>query len=294
MVSPGDVLTYEVTITSDATVDLDGVTIVDDLAAVLDDATFVAGSAQLATGTGAPASIADPVGDELTAGPFTLPAGGTATVTYRVTVADDAWSRTLTNSVTGTAGEPGDPIEPEPCSDECTTTQVTPTPVQIQKVGEASTGSVVPMDGSEWVIWDAATGGTAVVDPVPAAESGGSIVTGLFHDDSLPAGSYWLEETRALDGFALLSERVPFTIAADGSVTLGPNVSSNVTLIEVDGVATIRVEDVPVLDLPEAGGPGRTVLYAAGLILLISGVVAGVLILARQRRSAAQQREPRA
>ncbi|MCW3494666.1 DUF6923 family protein [Microbacterium sp. SSM24] len=294
MVDPGDVLTYTVTITSDATVDIDGVTIVDDLTAVLDDAAFVAGSATLTVGAGSPVVVPEPVGGELTAGPFTLPAGATATVTYRITVADDAWSRTLTNTVTGTAGEPGDPIEPEPCTDECTTAQVTPTPVQIQKVGEASTGAVVPMDGSAWAIWDAATGGTALVGSVPSAISGGSAVTGLFRDVSLPAGSYWLEETRALDGFALLSHRVPFTIGADGAVSLGADVSANVTLVQLDGVTTIRVKDVPALDLPEAGGPGRAGLYALGLILLLSGVASGVLILARQRRSADAAREPRA
>uniref|UniRef100_UPI001CBC6528 prealbumin-like fold domain-containing protein n=1 Tax=Microbacterium sp. OVT16B TaxID=2862682 RepID=UPI001CBC6528 len=146
--------------------------------------------------------------------------------------------------------------------------------------------AVVPMDGSSWAIFSAATGGTAVVDPVPAAVSGGSPVTGLFRDVTLTAGTYWLEETRALDGFALLAGRVPFTVAADGTITLDAGVSSNVQLVDVDGIRTIRVEDVPALDLPDAGGPGDSWIYLIGLTLLLAGTTAGFVRSKRQRRAA--------
>jgi hypothetical protein len=244
-------------------------------------------------GAGAPLVQPDPVGGHLTTGLFTIPAATTAQLTYRVVVAEDAWSRSLTNTVTGSAGKPGQLTPPQPCPTACRTTQVTPTPVQLQKVGESSTGEVVPMDGSEWAIWDAATGGTAVVDPVPTAMSGGMPVTGLFRDVTLTAGTYWLEETRALDGFALLPQRVPFVIAADGSVALGAGASSNVGLVDVDGIRTIRVEDVPVLDLPDAGGPGTTWMYALGLTLLVLGSASGALTVARRRRATVIADAPR-
>ncbi len=172
-VEPGDVLTYAVAITSEATVDLDGVTVSDDLSAVLDDAAFVSGSAQVSIDGGTAVAVSDPVGDELIIGPFTLPVGAVAIVTYRVTVDDDALSRTLTNTVTGTAGTPDDPIAPEPCGDACTTTQVTPAIVQVLKVGEDASGTVVAMDGSVWAVYDAVDATVAVIDPLPAAEDGG-------------------------------------------------------------------------------------------------------------------------
>ncbi|MFF5624850.1 hypothetical protein ACFY5A_05755 [Microbacterium sp. NPDC012755] len=286
VVDPGSEISYTVTAVSAATVDITGVALSDDLADVLDDATFVPGSGQLVIGGGAPVAVADPAGTVLTAGPFTLPVGATATLTYRVTVAADAWSSTLRNVVTGNAGAPGQPTPPQPCGAACTTSQVTPTPVQVQKVGEASTGVVVPMDGSSWAIFSVASGGTAVVDSVPAAVSGGSPVTGLFRDVTLTAGTYWLEETRALDGFALLAGRVPFTVAADGTITLGAGVSSNVQLVDVDGIRTIRVEDVPALDLPDAGGPGTAWIYLIGLTLLLAGTTAGFVRSKRLRRAA--------
>ncbi|WP_431075339.1 DUF7507 domain-containing protein [Microbacterium phyllosphaerae] len=286
VVTPGDRVTYSVTVTSDATVDIAGVTVTDDLSEVVDDATFASGSAQLVIDGGAASAVADPLGSILTAGPFTLPVGATATLTYAVVVDEDAWSATLTNIVTGTAGTPGSPIAPEPCDDACTTSQITPTPVQIQKVGEASNGDVVPMDGSQWAIFSAAVGGTPVVDAVPAAESAGAPVTGLFRDVTLTAGSYWLEETRALDGFALLAERVPFTVSGDGTITLGAPASTNAQLVDVDGIRTIRIEDLPALDLPEAGGPGTVWIHLIGLVLLLSGTAAGVALLRRRHRAA--------
>ena len=284
-VQPGDVITYRITATNTSAVPVSGTVLTDDLSDVLDDATFVAGSAQLVIAGGPPLVGPDPVGAQLTTASFTLPASSSAVLTYRVTVAADAWSATLRNVVSGAAGVPGLPTPPQPCGAACTTSQVTPTPVQIQKVGEASTGDVVPMDGSSWAIFSAATGGTALVDPVPAAQSGGAPVTGLFRDVTLTAGTYWLEETRALDGFALLAQRVPFTVAADGTITLGAGGSSNVELVDVDGILTIRVEDVPALDLPDAGGPGTAWIYLLGIALLLAGTTAGTLNHARRRRA---------
>lgn len=284
-VEPGDVLTYSVAITSDATVDLDGVTISDDLSAVLDDATFVAGSAQMSIDGGAPIAVSDPVGDDLIVGPFTLPIGAVAIVAYQVTVDDKAWSRTLTNSVTGTAGTPDDPIDPEPCTDACTTTQVTPAIVQVLKVGEDAGGAVVPMDGSAWAVYDAVDATVAVIDPLPAAEDGGGPVTGLFRGTTLQAGTYWLEETSALPGFELLAERVEFSVAPDGTVTLAAGASANVSLVDLDGIATIRVEDVPTLALPDAGGPGGTPFLTVGTTLLALGLLAAALLLVRSRRA---------
>jgi hypothetical protein len=282
-VAPGDVLTYEIVITSGATVDLDGVTISDDLSAVLDDAAFVSGSAQASIDGGAAVAVSDPIGDALIIGPFSLPVGAVATVTYQVTVDDDAWSRELTNTVTGTAGTPEDPIAPEPCGDACTTTQVTPAIVQVLKVGEDANGTVVPMDGSAWAVYDAVDATVAMIDPLPAAEDDGQDVTGLFRGTTLPTGTYWLEETAALPGFELLAERVEFSIAADGTVALTAGASSNVSLVDLDGVATIRVEDVPTLDLPEAGGPGGAPFLTVGTTLLALGAFAAVHLFVRRR-----------
>src|SRR5699024_9857313 len=102
---------------------------------------------------------------DLVVGPFTLPAARTvdgatvpttAVLTYKVTIADDAWSTTLRNVVTG-AGDDGDvthPMPPETCTPDapCTTQQRTPVLVQVEKRGEDNTGTSVPMSGSGWAL----------------------------------------------------------------------------------------------------------------------------------------------
>ncbi|PWD50969.1 hypothetical protein C8046_10205 [Serinibacter arcticus] len=275
-VQPGEVLTYRVTATNASANPVTGVMLVDDLSGVLDDATFVAGSAQLVVGAQAPIAVATPVGATLTSPVFTLPAGTTAVLSYRVTVDADAWSAELRNVVVGhgdyppatcaPAGGTSRLVAPSAASfapfavgDECTTTNVTPSPLQILKVGENAAGAVVPMDGSAWSIWTAATGGTAVLATVPGATAGypAAPVPGLFRTTMLAPGTYWLEESRALAGFQLLPQRVAFTVTATGSITLGAGGSTNITVVTdapgYPGVPTIRVEDVPRMALPEAG-----------------------------------------
>ncbi len=111
-------------------------------------------------------------------------------------------------------------------------------------------------------------------------------MTGLFRGTTLHVGTYWLEETAALPGFELLAERVEFSIAADGTVALAAGASPNVSLVDLDGVAPIRVEDVPTLDLPEAGGPGGAPFLTVGTTLLALGLLAAALLLVRRRPAA--------
>jgi len=160
--------------------------------------------------------------------------------------------------------------------------------LQVLKVGEDSTGTVVPMDGSAWAVYTQETGGNAVVASIaPAVDGGGASITGLFRDTLAP-GTYWLEETKALPGFELLAGRVPFTVAPDGAVALGATASANVTVVDIDGVRTIRVEDVPKLELPDAGGFGTLPIYLAGALLL--AVAAAIATASAVRRHKASQR----
>lgn len=162
-----------------------------------------------------------------------------------------------------------------------------PCALQVQKVGEpASGGAAVPMGGSEWKLYGAASGG----DPLQYQFS--SIATGLFQAINLLPGTYWIEETKALDGFELLAQRVQVTISPNGTLTLPAGTPGNVTLVNVNGTVTLQVEDVPKFDLPDAGGTGTVPLYLAGMVLVGAAVTIGVfrmqpqLIPRRNRRSA--------
>lgn len=280
-VTPGQTINYAVTATSLSGI-ITGVTLNDNLADVLDDATYVPGSATLTIGTGTPVAVADPIAPSttLTTAAFTLPAGQTATLHYSVTVKTSAWNATLVNTVTGSGSTP-----PQTCAasgssgpgTDCTTTHVTPAKVLIEKVGESSEGEWVRMAGSSWTIYTDNGGvpGAALVSPTAVAVAG---ETGLFQLEGIKPGIYWLEETTAPEGFNLLAEPVQFTVAANGAVTVGQGSGTDVVTSsdnDGDGIFLITVRDVPALQMPESGGIGWWPFTAAGSLLLLTALGLG-------------------
>ncbi|GAA3270261.1 SpaA isopeptide-forming pilin-related protein [Paenarthrobacter aurescens] len=277
-VKPGDTITYSVTATSNRG-QITNVVLTDNLADVLDQATFVPGSAVLTIGTAAPVAVANPVAPSttLTTQPFTLPAGQTAVLSYKVTVKADAWSAQLVNVVTG-AGS----VAPVRCANsttplapECSTTHLTPAKILIEKLGESSGEEWVPMAGSTWAVHNDAAGTPGAVNtsftvaPIPSQ-------TGQFQLEGIQPGVYWLEETTAPDGFNLLAEAVQFTVAANGAVTLGQGSGGGVvTTSDADGngIFLVTVRDVPALKMPESGGVGWWPFAAAGTSLLLVALV---------------------
>ncbi|MFW8745242.1 prealbumin-like fold domain-containing protein, partial [Mesorhizobium japonicum] len=279
LVAPGSTITYQVDYVSSAAIAMAGVTSADDLTGVLDDATFVANSAQLVVNGAAAVPVSDPSASVLTVPAFSLPAGKSAVLTYQVTVNANRWGAVLSRTVTATSTtEP-----PLSCGAACSTSEQTAVPLQVQKVGEDSSANVVPMTGSQWAVYSSANATTPVVGPIPAGSD-----VGLFRSTALPAGTYWLEESTSLSGFSLLAQRVQFTLNPDLSITLVSS-PSNVTVTTVNGSATIRVMDVPRMALPQAGGPGTLIFYLAGFALLAVAVVA-VVVAALVRRLRSSER----
>jgi uncharacterized repeat protein (TIGR01451 family) len=298
-VTPGQTIVYTVTASSISGT-ITGVVLKDNLAEVLDDATFVPGSASLVIGTGAPVAVADPVPPStvLSTAAFTLPAGQTATLKYSVLVKAGAWNEQLVNVVTGTATT----TAPQTCAPgsgapgpDCTTTHHTPGKVLIEKIGESSSGTWVPMAGSTWVVHvdNAGTPGAVLASPAVTAVAG---QTGRFQLEGIQPGTYWLEETTAPDGFSLLAEPVQFTIAATGAVTLGQGSQGHgsqgqgagagvVTSTDADGdgIFLLTVRDVPALELPESGGIGWWPFTTTGSVLL-AGALALTMAANRRRQ----------
>ncbi|OJX65744.1 MAG: hypothetical protein BGO95_04705 [Micrococcales bacterium 73-13] len=137
----------------------------------------------------------------------------------------------------------------------------------ILKRGETDEATWIPMDGSEWAIY-ADAGLTAEVTDHPIEPTG----TGEFRVDGLPDGDYWLVETKALSGFALLAEPIAFTVSSAGAITIVGGDSGNVHVAIVGGAWRITVDDVPAFVLPEAGGPGSTPFLLGGGVLLLAAL----------------------
>lgn len=148
-----------------------------------------------------------------------------------------------------------------------------PCQLQVQKVGEPNTGGApVPMDGSQWMLYDSPTGGSALPYQFSGAGS-----TGLFRAINLLPGTYWLQETKALDGFELLAQRVGVTISANGTLSLASGTPSNISIVTVGGTTTVRVRDIPKFDLPDAGGTGTLPVYLAGIALVGTAAIIAIL-----------------
>jgi uncharacterized repeat protein (TIGR01451 family) len=291
VVQGGDVITYTVKATGVSGLSSNAV-LTDNLTNVLDDATFVSGSATLTVGGAAPVAVPDPAapGNILTTGKFNLAPGVLAVLQYQVTVKAGVWNKQLINVVTGSGDTAPTTcaVGVTPVAAVCTTTHLTPAKVLIAKIGESGKAVWVPMDGSSWAVFNDNAGqegtaytGSGVTAVVPAA-------TGQFQLQNIPVGTYWLTETAAPAGFNLLAEPVQFTIAANGAVTIGKGAGGGVVTsadTDGDGIFTITVRDVPALKMPASGGTGTAPFMAGGSVLLLAAGALFVTAQYRRRRS---------
>lgn len=99
--------------------------------------------------------------------------------------------------------------------------------------------------------------------------------TGRFKLDGLDAGTYYLKEIEAPNGYNKLNEAIVVTIDHDGNI--------NSTADNVAGVSEVGVANNTGTELPTTGGIGTTIFYIVGGILVVGAVV---LLIARRRMSA--------
>lgn len=135
------------------------------------------------------------------------------------------------------------------------------------------------LNGAEFKLYDAEKGGN-VIKVVPV--SGGyrvangdednatdtiTVTNGKVHIYGLNKTTYWLEETKAPDGYNMLTSRAPVNLTSGSNNT---SLTSN-TWSEADhGVA---VENNAGAILPGTGGMGTTLFYVIGGGLMIAAVV---------------------
>ena len=150
------------------------------------------------------------------------------------------------------------------------------------------------LDGAEFELYDAQTGGDkiALVDEgngvyrvatdkeiaeegftsaVIVAKDGQATVNGLDADTT-----YYLEETKAPDGYNKLAERVEVAI---GEENLSTTIDSD---IWEEGDGGVQITNISGALLPSTGGMGTTLFYVGGGILMAG---AAVLLVIRKSRS---------
>lgn len=135
--------------------------------------------------------------------------------------------------------------------------------------------------GAEFKLYDAQTGGNEITlvkesEGVYRVDASGTatIEAGQVTIKGLDSGTYWLEETKAPEGFNKLAERVKVEIKGanlDATVTGNTWTAGGVHVVNNTGT-----------ELPSTGGMGTTVFYVLGSILVIG---AAVLLITRRRMS---------
>lgn len=135
-------------------------------------------------------------------------------------------------------------------------------------------------------------------------EEGGSTLksdeNGLFKVSGLDDGTYWLKETKAPDGYNLITDPIKIEIKAttvndqdwtamegpadaltalEIKVTVGSTTTSGTGDTE-SGIVATDIKNNKGATLPETGGMGTTIFYVLGAILVLG---AGGLLIARRR-----------
>lgn len=148
------------------------------------------------------------------------------------------------------------------------------------------------LDGAEFALYTQATGGTAialvkesdtvyrVATDAEKSNTDGSVVTtttitvkdGKVTIKGLDADTYYLEETKAPDGYNMLDERVEVTIE-DNNLTATID-SAHWTQ------GGVHVVNQTGTELPSTGGIGTTLFYVLGGLLVVG---AAVLLITRRR-----------
>lgn len=108
-----------------------------------------------------------------------------------------------------------------------------------------------------------------------AAHDGNATLTSLDNGridiEGLKAGTYYLKETKAPDGYNLLKTIQKIEIGEDGSIKL-----NNLTTDDV------KVKNNSGIELPSTGGMGTTLIYLAGIVLV---VLSGYVLISKRRAS---------
>ena len=240
-VEPGSTINYTLHVNrGSGDADPTGLVITDDLSGVLSHASFEEGSVDASLGS------AELNGTTLT---WTIPdLNANATLSYSVTVDDDAHGVSLTNVATA----PEDAPQPQPCAsgdEDCrTTTHQTPAAWTLTKSSDPDSGAVVqPGDTITYTLH--ADRGSGAVDPTDLVIN--DDLSGVLGNASFDSGSIHASLGEATRDGDTITWHIP-ALTEDATVTYSVTVDA-----DAEGVQLVNVASVP-SDAPQPEPCGET------------------------------------
>ncbi len=243
------------------------------------------------------------------AGEAKLPVGGMIVVTYKATINADALKYDeVNNKATLDYGDENHTTSTE--TPEVPTKYIDVNILKFAKTNSGETG----LDGAEFTLSKNEDG----TDPISfvdltngnyrvATEEDENTTTtvvspagtdiGKINLDGLGAGTYYLTETKAPDGYNLLKAPVKIVITETTDATTGettltvqiPELNEDGSVKEdADGnevlmlANPVKVQNMTGAELPSTGGIGTTIFYVLGGILVVG---AGILLVVKKRMS---------
>lgn len=122
-----------------------------------------------------------------------------------------------------------------------------------------------------------------ITDTTVTVGAEGSGAQGMLTLSGLDAGTYYLTETKAPDGYNKLGSPIEITITdtePNGIVNDGTDSADG-----ADGYVEKKVENSDGFQLPTTGGIGTILFTAGGILLMGLGVIVLVFVILRRRRS---------
>lgn len=145
--------------------------------------------------------------------------------------------------------------------------------VSVNKVNEKNE----QLDGADFTLEKNVNGVWKPIDKVSGTADD------VFEFNGIDDGEYKLTEIQAPDNYDMLSDPIYFTVTADhvdganpylntfsGNITSGKVGEMAFTANKENGILSTTIQNKPGSSLPETGGMGTTVLYAAGTLMILA------------------------
>lgn len=161
--------------------------------------------------------------------------------------------------------------------------------VSVNKVNENNE----KLDGAEFTLEKKVKGNPDVWKPITKVAG---TAKDVFEFKGIDDGEYRLTETKAPDNYDKLSDPIYFTVTAghvdgadpdldtfSGNITSGNVGEMAFTANKNTGILSTTIQNKPGSSLPETGGMGTTVLYAAGTLMILAA--AAFLVMKKKAES---------